>query len=281
MGMYNAIFDDELINPMGIYKERLSQSALVAEMSKVSDEEALAVRTWLDDAGMTFDTGTDEASELTDSQLHSQMKMYVATLRIADDFGLDAVGIQYQQGLKDTVPASDLAEGLLNNVQRPPSFSRDGARELYAGAPLPHFNEVDEGAAVDALVTNRLWTAMGIDPATTLHDVRWGERYGGTSSGYSRSLGRCRPPTTVAIQVLQQAPASDVLPAGRRHPQRLSRPGDIVWSRVFIMEGAVHVDLGRGTVVELPPEETARRLRPPIRSGRSCTRFSTASAGIS
>ena len=65
MGMYNAIFDDELINPMGIYKERLSQSALVAEMSKVSDEEALAVRTWLDDAGMTFDTGTDEASELT------------------------------------------------------------------------------------------------------------------------------------------------------------------------------------------------------------------------
>ncbi|GAB3332973.1 hypothetical protein GCM10027452_06390 [Micromonospora halotolerans] len=32
MGMYNAIFDDELINPLGIYKERLSQSALVAEM---------------------------------------------------------------------------------------------------------------------------------------------------------------------------------------------------------------------------------------------------------
>ena len=28
MGMYNAIFDDEYINPMGIYKERLSQSAL-------------------------------------------------------------------------------------------------------------------------------------------------------------------------------------------------------------------------------------------------------------
>ena len=32
MGMYNAIFDDELLNPLGIYKERLSQSALVAEM---------------------------------------------------------------------------------------------------------------------------------------------------------------------------------------------------------------------------------------------------------
>ena len=35
MGMYNAIFDDELLNPLGIYKERLSQSALVAEMDRV------------------------------------------------------------------------------------------------------------------------------------------------------------------------------------------------------------------------------------------------------
>jgi len=41
--MYNAIIDDELINPLGIYKERLSQSALWAEMLTVSDEEADAI----------------------------------------------------------------------------------------------------------------------------------------------------------------------------------------------------------------------------------------------
>ncbi|MDT5024017.1 MAG: hypothetical protein QOE61_443, partial [Micromonosporaceae bacterium] len=98
MGMYNAIFDDELINPLGIYKERLSQSALVAEMARVPDEEAHAVRRWLDDAGMTFHIGTDEATELTEEQLISQFRMYVAALRISDDYGLDAVGIQYQQG---------------------------------------------------------------------------------------------------------------------------------------------------------------------------------------
>ena len=44
MGMYNAIIDDELLNPLGIYKERLSQSALVAEMGRVGDDEAQAVR---------------------------------------------------------------------------------------------------------------------------------------------------------------------------------------------------------------------------------------------
>ena len=43
MGMYNAIFDDELLNPLGIYKERLSQSALYAEMLTVTDAEADAV----------------------------------------------------------------------------------------------------------------------------------------------------------------------------------------------------------------------------------------------
>jgi hypothetical protein len=39
----------------------------------------------------------------------------------------------------------------------------------------------------------------------------------------------------------------------------VSRPGEIVWSRVFIMDGALHADLGRGTVVELPAAETERR----------------------
>ncbi|MBN9169995.1 MAG: fucose isomerase, partial [Microbacterium sp.] len=111
MGMYNAIFDDELLNRTGIYKERLSQSALYAEMLRVPDDEADAVYAWLTDRGMTFRYGEDAASELTREQVQWQLKMYIAALRIADDFGLDALGIQYQQGLKDLVPASDLAAG--------------------------------------------------------------------------------------------------------------------------------------------------------------------------
>ena len=261
MGMYNAIFDDELLNPMGIYKERLSQSALVAEMNRTSDAEALAVRSWLDRAGLKFHTGSDEATELTDAQLVSQFKMYIAALRISDDFGCDAIGIQYQQGLKDMTPASDLAEGLLNNVERPPVRTRDGARELYAGAPLPHFNEVDEGVAVDSLVTNRIWTAMGLDPATTLHDVRWGDAYDGQfiwvfeisgsvpashNGGYERSYSMRQPPM--------------YFPLGGGTLSGVSKPGEIVWSRVFLMDGVLHADIGRATVVELPEAETQRRL---------------------
>ena len=34
MGMYNAIIPDELLHPTGVFKERLSQSALYAEMRR-------------------------------------------------------------------------------------------------------------------------------------------------------------------------------------------------------------------------------------------------------
>ncbi|MFF5289946.1 fucose isomerase [Paractinoplanes globisporus] len=263
MGMYNAIIDDELLNPIGIYKERLSQSALWAEMQRVSDAEADAVGAWLLAKGMTFRLGTDEATELTSSQLRWQYKMYVAALRISDDFGLDAVGIQYQQGLKDICPASDLAEGLLNNADRPPVTSRDGARVLWEGRPLPHFNEADEGVAVDALLTNRLWTAMGLDPATTLHDVRWGEEYDGQfvwvweisgsvpashfATGYAEAEGWRQDPV--------------YFPLGGSTIKGICKPGEVVWSRVFVQGGALHADLGRASAVSLPAEESERRSK--------------------
>lgn len=260
MGMYNAIIDDELLNPMGIYKERLSQSDLVAEMALVTAEETAAARAWLDDAGMRFEVGTDEATELTDRQIAEQLAMYIAAVRIADRFGLDAVGIQYQQGLARVVAASDLAEGLLNNVERPPVRSVDG-RELYAGAALPHFNEVDEGVAIDALVTNRVWSAMGLDPATTLHDVRWGAEHGGEFVWVfliSGSVPASHLPDGYRSATSMRQPAM-FFPRGGGTLRGCSRPGEIVWSRVYVEDGALHADVGRGSVVELPEEETQRR----------------------
>src|SRR5579872_6209862 len=44
MGMFNAIIPDDLLHATGVYKERLSQSALYYETTQVGDEEAAAVR---------------------------------------------------------------------------------------------------------------------------------------------------------------------------------------------------------------------------------------------
>jgi len=140
MGMYNAIIPDENLMPLGVFKERLSQSSLYAAMCAVPDGEAQAVRTWLDGKGMKFHTGSNPDIDLTDAQILEQCKMYIAALRIADDFGCDTIGIQYQQGLKDLAPASDLAEGLLNNVDRPPVWThwrRTGCGRTWASNPKP------------------------------------------------------------------------------------------------------------------------------------------------
>ncbi len=124
---------------------------------------------------MRFVIGPNPETDLTDDQIHQQCKMYVAALRIADDFGCATIGIQYQQGLKDLLPASDLVEGTLNNSDRPPVKSRDGQRVLYDGQPLPHFNEVDECAGLDGLMTYRVHGALDQPVENTLHDLRWGD----------------------------------------------------------------------------------------------------------
>ncbi len=260
MGMYNAIFDDELLNQTGIYKERLSQSALYAEMLNVTDAEADAAYDWLIEAGMTFVYGEDAATELTRDQVQWQLKMYIAALRIADDFGLDAVGIQYQQGLKDLTPASDLAEGILNTTDRPPVFSRDGKRELHAGRAFPHFNEADEGVAVDALITDRVWRAMGLVPDNTLHDVRWGEDYDGEFVWVYEISGSVPASHLGGWDKAEGWRQGHVFfPAGGSTINGTSKPGEVVLSRVFIADGILQVDLLRGTVVELPEKETQRR----------------------
>ena len=278
MGMYNAIIDDELLNPAGVFKERLSQSALVAKMRTVSDAEANAVYQWLVAKGVKFDLGKDEASELTLEQVLGQCRMYIAAVRIAHEFGCDAVGIQYQQGLKDMAPASDLAEGMLNNSERPPVFAEGTKEELYAGGPLPHFNEVDECAGMDVMITNRCWTALGLDPSTTLHDVRWGEHYKGDGNGSGKGPRQFKIDDFVwLLQISGAAPANHFVggyagaiserqpamyfPLGGGSLKGVGKPGEIVWSRVFVEGGALHCDIGRGTVVSLPAAETERRWR--------------------
>ena len=262
MGMYNAIIPDELLHATGVFKERLSQSALYAEMLRTTDAEALAVRDWLETKGLRFLTGTNPETDLTDGQILDQCRMYIAALRIADEFGCDAIGIQYQQGLKDLAPASDLAEGLLNNVDRPPVLARDG-RLLYPGNALPHFNEVDECAGLDGLITNRLWRALRYPPENTLHDLRFGEEFAGEfvwvfeisgavppehlTGGYAGTISERQPPMYFRL--------------GGGTLKGVSKPGEIVWSRIFVDSGRLKADLGRAGVRALPHEETERRWR--------------------
>jgi hypothetical protein len=263
--MFNAIVPDELLNPTGVFKERLSQSALYAAMQQISDSEARDVLDWLLRKGMSFRWGTNEETELTEAQTLAQCKMYIAALRIADEFGCSTIGIQYQQGLKDLAPASDLVEGLLNNVDRPPVKAAGSNRVLFPGEALPHFNEVDECAGLDGLVTNRLWRELGFSPENTLHDLRWGQHYKGNGLNdyvWVFLISGAVPPAHLIGGY--KGASSERQPAmyfrlGGGTIKGISKPGHIVWSRVFVMDGKLHCDLGVSEVVALPEKETERR----------------------
>jgi hypothetical protein len=265
MGMFNAIIPDRLLNATGVFKERLSQSALYYETTQVDEREAREARDWMEQRGMVFHTGPNHEEHLTDEQLLRQCQMYIAAVRIADDFGCDAIGIQYQQGLKDLLPASDLAEGTLNNTERPPVRSRDGSRVLFEGEPLVHFNEVDECAGLDAMITHRVQRALGGPLETTLHDVRWGDAdRSGTVDDYVWvfEISGAAPPAHfiggwAGAEGFRQ-PAM-YFPNGGSTLRGVSKPGEIVWSRIYVADNALKMDIGRGAVVELPAEETQRR----------------------
>jgi hypothetical protein len=265
MGMFNAIIPDELLHPAGLFKERLSQSTLYARMIQISDSEAREVLNWLKEKGMSFDWGKNEETDLTEAQTLEQCKMYIAAVRLAHEFGCAAIGIQYQQGLKDLAPASDLVEGLLNNTDRPPVKDLETDKILFPGEAVPHFNEVDECAGLDGLLTYHLWRKLGFPPENTLHDLRWGAHYkNGKADHYVWVLlisGAVPPAHLIGgykgASSERQPPMYFRLGGGTI--KGVSKPGHIVWSRVYIQDEKLHCDLGIAEVVELPEHETNRR----------------------
>ena len=266
MGMYNAIIPDDLLFQCGVCKERLSQSALYYAATQVSDREARAVLSWYRRKGFKFHFGRNEATDLTRSQVLWQCKTYIAACRIADEFGCESIGIQYQQGLKDLLPASDLVEGTLNSTDRPPVKNAAG-KIIRPGQPIVHFNEVDECAGLDGLFTNRVHAALGQPVANTLHDLRWGDwdRSGTTGDYVWVFLISGSAPADHHIggwagsDSLRQPPMYFKLGGGTL--RGIAKPGEIVWSRVFVQGGKLKMDVGRARVIRLPRAETERRWK--------------------
>jgi hypothetical protein len=264
MGMYNAIIPDELLFPIGVYKERLSQSALYYAATTVPDAQAEAVFDWFVGKGFRFHFGPNEETDLTRRQVLLQCKTYIAAVRIAEEFGCESIGIQYQQGLKDLLPASDLVEGTLNNSDRPP-VNDAGGRVIRPGQPIPHFNEVDECSGLDAVFTKRIHAALGQPVENTLHDLRWGDwDRSGTTGEYVWVFlisGSAPPEHHVGgwagSDSHRQPPMYFRLGGGTL--RGVAKPGEIVWSRVFVEGGRLKMDLGRAKAIALPKAETERR----------------------
>jgi len=261
MGMLNAVMDPAKLGAIGLPIEYLNQSDLLAEMDLVSDEEAQGHLNWLVNKGTWFDWGTDTFVDLVHGQVLSQMKMYSAACRLVERFGLASIGIPYQLGLVRCCPSSDLVEGMLNNVERPPVKDPTTKNVVHKGDCIPHFNEGDMGAGIPQLLMHDIYKRKGMAPETTLHDVRWGREWGGKFVWVFLISGAA-PPAHFGgwkkTRVYRQ-PAM-YFPKGGGTCSGISKPGVITWARAYERFGELGMDLGTGEVIGLPDAEVRERL---------------------
>ena len=98
-----------------------------------------------------------------------------------------------------------------------------------------------------------------------MHDLRWGQSYRGQGIDdyvWVFLISGAAPPAHFTggfkgASSERQPPMYFRLGGGTL--KGISKPGHIVWSRVFVMDGQLHCDLGIAEVVKLPPRETERR----------------------
>ena len=79
MGMYNAVIDDEIPEPLGHLQGAASaKRALGRDVDGGRRGEVRRGTRWLDSPGMQFNFGKDDAIELTERQVREQLRMYIA-----------------------------------------------------------------------------------------------------------------------------------------------------------------------------------------------------------
>ncbi|MGB3251730.1 signal transduction protein [Buttiauxella gaviniae] len=262
MGMINGVFPQQAMVNIGMPIESLSQSALLVEMAKVPDELRDECLNWYQERGMKFQFGENDREELTREQVKEQCAMMIAMARFVQRFGLSAVGVQYQQGLKDSCAASDFAEGAIGSTERFPIPDEQG-NIICAGQPIPCINEVDMGTAIPQTMLWRLLTSFSLPAETTLHDIRWGSEYQGTFY-WDLEISGAVPfehlKGGIAGATGYRQPAM-YFPYGGSTISGQGKAGRFIWARAHYEGCDVIMHIGTGHAVELPTDEFERRRR--------------------
>lgn len=262
MGMINGLFPLKAMVDVGVPVESLSQSALLVEMARVPQELREACLQWYEARGMRFRFGADGSRELTREQVLEQCAMMIAMARFVKRFGLSAVGVQYQQGLKDSCAASDFAEGAIGNAERFPIPDANGDI-IWPARAIPCINEVDMGSAIPQVMLAQLLGALGMPSETTLHDVRWGSEYQGVfywDLEISGAVPFAHLKGGIAGAAGYRQPAM-FFPYGGSTIAGQGKAGRFIWARAHYEGTQVVMHIGTGTAVELPEAEFERRRR--------------------
>lgn len=250
MGMINGYFGPRLLGPIGFAEHKVDQAWIIDRGRRIEERRIDAALQFVQDKGITFHYGAPGGEDFGENATREQLRDYLTVLDLVDEFKADCLGWQYQLGLLSLRPPSDFAEGLFNSVCRPES---DGDLIITA-------TEADQGNLVPMEMMKRLLETKGLHQAVMFHDVRWGGEHDGRFVWVLLNSGSCgayafnlNPDTLAGVHSYRQPAGYFPVPGGTFAGESL--PGEITWSRAFIRDGALWMDIGRGEVVKLPPEK--------------------------
>jgi L-fucose isomerase-like protein len=250
MGMINGYFGPRLLSRHGFAEHKVDQAWIVDRGREVADARIDAALAFVKDKGVEFHWGEAGVEDFTEAATREQLRDYLTVLDLVAEERADCLGWQYQLGLLHLRPPSDFSEGLFNSVCRPDS---NGDTVVCA-------TEADQGNAVPMELMKRLLKAKGLHQAVMFHDVRWGAEHEGRflwlllNSGSSAAYPFNKDPDTLrGVHSYRQPREYFPVPGGTFTGESL--PGDMTWARCVIRNGELWMDVGRGEVVQLPPQK--------------------------
>ncbi|AGA29216.1 fucose isomerase [Singulisphaera acidiphila] len=248
MGMINGYFGPRLLYPIGFSEHKVDQAWLIERTKQVSQQRVDDAFQFVQDRGVTFHWGAQDATDFTADSTREQLRGYLAVLDLLDEFQADCLGWQYQLGLLKLLPPSDFAEGLLNSHARP-----EGNGHVVITS-----TEADQGNLVPMELMKRVLEAKGLAGSVMFHDVRWGAEHEGRWLWVLLNSGSCgayafnQDVSSLNGVHSYRQPAGYFPVAGGTFAGE-SLPGPITWARTWIdRQGELVMDLGRGESVSLP-----------------------------
>ncbi len=242
MGMTNGCFGARLLHRLGFAEHKIDQAWIIERGAHVGAQRIDDALAFVKARGLQL----HHEDDFTEAATREQLRDYLAVLDMVREFKADCVGWQYQLGLINLRPPSDLAEGLLNSVCRPEG---DGMVIIDA-------TEADQGNLLPMEMMKRLLQAKGLHAGVAFHDIRWGGQADGRflwvllNSGSAGAFAFSHREDTLQGAHSWRQPRQYFPVAGGTFAGE-SLPGRVTWARAWLDDGEPVMDIGRGEVVRL------------------------------
>ncbi len=250
MQMFNAMIPLDLLNRIGFGTEILDQAELLRRTREVPIKQAEEALKFCQTKGAVFHFGAIPSRDLTPDQVLKQFQMMRAALNLLDEFGAQCGGTQYQLGLIESWPATDLWDGLLNNRCRP----------WGNGQTIAWATEADYGNLLPMQLLKEILLAKGEDPEVYFHDIRWGKEMDGEFVWVLLNSGCVAPyffnrraDTLQGMHVYRQPPM--YFKHGGGTCAGVTLPGVMTYARAYVEGGQLKMVVGKQEVKAYSPDQ--------------------------